>query len=286
MFLMRLFRKIHTASRYFRSLNQEKKKVGFVPTMGALHNGHLSLIARSKEENDITVCSIFINPAQFNNLQDLQKYPRTTTNDIQKLNAIGCDALFIPSVEEMYPDHKFILTNDAKLGYLENIMEGIHRPGHFRGVVLILGKLFDIVRPNKAYFGEKDYQQLAVVKRMVETKKLPIKIIGCPTVREADGLAMSSRNIRLSPEQRVISKIIPKILFEATRKREKLSISELKKWVVKNVESTGTIAVEYFEIVDETSLLPIKRWDQTSSPRGCIAVKIGNIRLIDNIALI
>lgn len=252
--------------------------------MGALHRGHISLIERSKRENNITVCSIFVNPIQFNDKNDLDKYPRTLEEDIHKLNSARCDYLLAPPSEEMYssPESKKIALN---LGLLDKVMEGTHRPGHFEGVCVVVKRLFEITTPNKAYFGEKDFQQLAIIKYMVKTLKIQVEVIGCPTVREADGLAMSSRNTLLNTNERKNSSHIAQTLFEAKKFAKEKTIDELKKWVVSRINENPFLATEYFEIINSETLQPITAWTDASSIRACIAVKIGSIRLIDNIAL-
>ena len=200
---MKTFERSDQIKAFIKRLKDSNKTVGFVPTMGALHSGHISLMEKAKRENDVLVCSIFVNPTQFNDTSDFKNYPRTLDKDIEKLNAIRCDVLFIPHKEEMYPESNNspdIIGVD--FGHLDKVMEGVHRPGHFNGVGAIVTKLFDIIEPDASYFGEKDYQQLIIIKHLVKTLKLPIKIVACPTIRDEDGLAMSSRNELLSPEER------------------------------------------------------------------------------------
>ena len=259
---------------------EEKKSIGFVPTMGALHEGHLSLIECSNRQNDITVVSVFVNPSQFNRRDDYEKYPRDLTSDLHQLEEAGCDVAFTPSEKEMYPeeDHR---TFD--FGQLDRVMEGSHRPGHFNGVARIVSKLFEVVTPDRAYFGEKDFQQLAIIRELVRQMNDSIEIIGCPIIREEDGLAMSSRNARLTPEQRKQAAEISRALFEARDQMDRLTVEQVKKRVVEHLNKNPIIDVEYFEIVDENSLLPIEKWDETPHKRGCVAAWVGDVRLIDNV---
>jgi pantoate--beta-alanine ligase len=258
--------------------------------MGALHRGHISLLERAKRENDVSVASIFVNPLQFNDKKDLENYPRTLEQDIEKLVSCRCDFLFTPSAEEMYGKHfsNKIWNNEFTvfdLGHLDKVMEGKYRPGHFQGVCTVVKKLFDIVKPDKAYFGEKDFQQLVIIRYMVKALGLPLEIISCPTVRESDGLAMSSRNMLLNSEERKNAAHIAKTLFAVKEKYKSIAVSDLKKWVEEKISENPFLHLEYFEIVDSETLLPIQSWEGSKSPRACIAVKIGTIRLIDNICL-
>jgi len=263
-----------------KDLKKQGSSVGFVPTMGALHEGHLSLIKRSNKENNITVVSIFVNPTQFNDQEDYKRYPRIISDDIKKLERVKCDFLFTPTKEEMYPEED---KREFDFGNLDKVMEGAHRPGHFRGVALIVSKLFEIVNPHKAYFGEKDFQQVAIIKHLTKQLDFDIDIISCPIVREEDGLAMSSRNTLLSEDQRKNVSLISKILFESVNKMKLVSLSETKDWVIRKINENPFLKVEYFEIVDSESLEPIMDWNQSNNITGCIAVHVGNIRLIDNI---
>lgn len=254
--------------------------------MGALHQGHIALIERARKENDITVSSIFVNPLQFNDKKDLEKYPRTLKADIEKLKQAGCDLLFAPSADEMYPSSPGAGNQKPgallDLGILDKVMEAAHRPGHFQGVCTVVKKLFDIVSPHKAYFGEKDFQQVAVIRHMVKTLRLPVEIIACPTVREADGLAMSSRNTLLSPEERKNAPLIYKTMT-AARDKGRGTIIDIKKWVEEQINSSPYMQLEYFEIVNEETLMPVQSLKDRTSLRACIAVKTGAVRLIDNI---
>lgn len=254
--------------------------IGFVPTMGALHNGHLSLVSASRSQCKCTVVSIFVNPTQFNDKNDLKNYPRTFENDAKMLEDAGVDIIFAPSEQEMYPEPDTRIFN---FGDIDKVMEGEHRPGHFNGVAQIVSKLFDVVLPDKAFFGEKDFQQLAVIKQLVKQGNYPVDIVPCPIIRESDGLAMSSRNMLLSPEQRKSAVHISKALFESVNNTKVLSVEELKRSVVENINADANLDVEYFEIVDDTYLKPIKSWSESNVKVGCVAVRVGKIRLIDNI---
>lgn len=257
--------------------------LGFVPTMGALHNGHLALVKKSKLENDICVCSIFVNPTQFNNPKDLEKYPRQLDRDVSLLESVNCDLLFIPEVEEMYPEGEHEIR--FNFGELESVMEGADRPGHFQGVGTIVKKLFDIVEPDKAYFGNKDYQQLLIIKSITQQYKLSPKIIGCDIVREDDGLAMSSRNQRLSTAQRLAAPQIYTVLKAAKGKNRTLDVESLKLWVAKQINNNELMELAYFEISDAETLEPIMKWGKNQRAMGFIVVNMGEIRLIDNIEL-
>ena len=279
---MEKFYTIKSLQAKISSLKKQGKTIGFVPTMGALHKGHISLIDYSTKDNDITVASIFVNPTQFNNPEDLKKYPRTIEKDIEKLEWAKTNILFAPTEQEMYPEKD---TRKFDFGNLETVMEGKHRPGHFNGVAQIVSKLFEAVKPNKAYFGQKDFQQYVVIKQLAKKHQqhLNIEIISCPIIREPDGLAMSSRNVRLNPEQRKNATLISQSLFQAKQIRNEKEISELKKCIAKQINENEHLKVEYFDIVDAQNLETIKNWDETNTKVGCIAVFCGDIRLIDNI---
>jgi pantoate--beta-alanine ligase len=279
---MKIFEHIEATRSHLRSVTRQGLSVGFVPTMGALHEGHLSLVTRAKKENDYVVVSIFVNPIQFNNQQDLMNYPKDVEADIKKLQAVGCDMLFIPSVTEMYPEP---VTTVYDLGHLDKVMEGRYRPGHFNGVVIVVRKLFDIIKPDRAYFGEKDFQQLVIIRHMTTQLDLPIKIIACPTVREEDGLAMSSRNMRLTTEQRRQAPFIYRVLLTVKARAGHSTIPELRVYVEKQFEKTESMKIEYFEIADIHTLLPVNNWSESQNIIACIAVYVGEIRLIDNIIL-
>lgn len=265
----------------FLALEREKgKKVGLVPTMGALHAGHISLVKRCVAENDICVVSDFVNPTQFNDKHDLETYPRTLEADCALLEPVGCDYVFAPSVEEMYPEPD---TRVFNLGPVAEVMEGPRRPGHFNGVAQVVSKLFYIVEPDNAYFGEKDFQQIAVIREMVRQLNLPVHIVDCPIQREADGLALSSRNTRLTPEQRQKAPVIARTLKESTTFVPAKSVQEVIDYVVNTINQVPEMEVEYFEIVDGNTMQPIQNWSDTTYPVGCITVYCGEVRLIDNI---
>lgn len=261
-------------------LRQQGKSVGLVPTMGALHAGHASLVKRCVAENQITVVSDFVNPTQFNDLNDLKKYPRTLDADCQLLDACGASFVFAPSVEEIYPEPD---TRHFSYAPLDTVMEGAFRPGHFNGVCQIVSKLFDIVKPDRAYFGEKDFQQLAIIREMVKQMKFPLEIVGCPIVREADGLALSSRNSRLNDEERKNALNISKTLFESRNFAASHSVAETKQFVEEAINQAPGLRLEYFELVDGRTLQSIQNWDDTDYAVGCITVFCGEVRLIDNI---
>jgi len=258
--------------------------VGFVPTMGALHEGHLKLVKRSKDENDVTVVSIFVNPIQFNNSADLEKYPRTIATDLEKLQLAGCNIVFIPEVDEMYPDGtpEFPELNFGPLG---QVMEGSFRPGHFKGVAIVVDRLFSIVNPDRAYFGKKDYQQLAIVQFMVKQLNHKVTIIPCETVREDDGLAMSSRNIRLTRAERDLAPEIYRILKGVKERAGLMDIPHLKNWAMEQFSLNPAFQVEYFEIGDCHSLQPADQKSVTKQGVAFVAVYLGGVRLIDNIEL-
>lgn len=281
---MSVFTKKSDLTAHLDRIKNPKTKIGFVPTMGALHEGHLSLLKESLKNNGITVVSIFVNPTQFNNAEDLEKYPRTLDRDVEKINSLSKDILvYAPSVEDIYEGN----TKSTAFDYdgLELQMEGAHRPGHFDGVGTIVKKLFEIVQPTNAYFGEKDFQQLQIVKKMVEKHQLPVTVHGCPIHREANGLAMSSRNERLSETARKEAALIYRILKNAKKKFENHSAKEVVDFVTKEFQKHPNFQLEYFEIADEATLLPCIRKSKTKKYRGFIAIFINNIRLIDNISL-
>jgi pantoate--beta-alanine ligase len=283
---MHIFNTISETQQYLNAQQRARKTIGFVPTMGALHAGHISLIERAKTENDLAVCSIFVNPTQFNNPDDLKKYPRTLEHDCEMLLPVGCDVVFAPSAEEMYPSLPQLKMD---FGTLETIMEGKFRPGHFNGVGIVVSKLFNIVKPDKAYFGLKDLQQVAVIRRMVQELSFDLEIIPCPTLRETDGLAMSSRNTRLSPEARALAPQIYKALNLA---KEKLQSGEsvievqatVNEYFANNPEfERADFRMEYFEAADFDNLLPIETKIANGKTALCIAAFLGGVRLIDNI---
>ena len=261
-------------------LSAQGKKVGLVPTMGALHAGHASLVKRSVNENEVTVVSVFVNPTQFNDKNDLVKYPRTLDADCKLLEACGATYAFAPSVEEMYPEPD---TRQFSYAPLDTVMEGAFRPGHFNGVCQIVSKLFEAVKPHRAYFGEKDFQQLAIIREMVRQMQFDLEIVGCPIVREEDGLALSSRNARLSAEERENALKISQTLFKSRTFAATHTVGETLKFVEDAIAAVLGLRLEYFEIVDGNTLQKVDNWNQTSYVVGCITVFCGDVRLIDNI---
>jgi len=267
-----------------RTILSDKRKeglsIGFVPTMGALHQGHLSLVEQAGEKTGFVVVSIFVNPTQFNDKGDLERYPRDLQRDVDLLTPTASGLVFAPEPEEIYPEPD---TRQFNFGLLEQVMEGKFRPGHFNGVAQVVSRLFDIVEPDKAFFGQKDFQQLAIINEMVRKLELPVEIIPCPIIRESDGLAMSSRNMLLTSDQRKNAAHISATLFEAVNKTGELNVEELCNWVTNCINKNEYLNTEYFEIVDSVSLLPVKNWNDPCRKVGCIAVHCGKIRLIDNI---
>lgn len=277
---MKIVSKIQDLKGYLAQERLNNRRIGFVPTMGALHAGHLSLVKHCVDENDICVVSVFVNPTQFNDKKDLETYPRTLEKDCELLQSAGCDYVFAPSVEEMYPEPD---TRVFDFGKVMQVMEGARRPGHFNGVAQVVSKLFYIVEPDNAYFGEKDFQQIAVIRAMVKQLGLSVKINDCPILREADGLAMSSRNTRLTPELRQKAPLIARTLKESTNFAPAKGVQEVIDYVVNTINQEPDMEVEYFEIVDGNTLESIKDWKDTDYPVGCITVYCGEVRLIDNI---
>jgi pantoate--beta-alanine ligase len=276
---------IYKTAEELRSFVTKERKQGhriaFVPTMGALHEGHLSLVRRALKENDCCIVSVFVNPTQFNNPRDLETYPRTLDADSRLLASIGTTALFAPEVETIYPEPD---TRVFHVGAVAEVMEGKYRPGHFNGVMQVVSRLFDLVQPDCAYFGEKDFQQIAVLRAMAREIKSPVEIIACPIVREEDGLARSSRNTLLSEEGRAQAPNIYRILSESRTWSKELSPKAVIERATQLLDAIPTLRVEYFEIVDADTLQPITRWEDSSKPHGCITVYCGEVRLIDNIA--
>ncbi len=277
---MEILKTIPEVKSYLDLYHKNQTSIGFVPTMGALHAGHISLVHQSKNDNSITGVSIFVNPTQFNDKTDLKNYPRTLETDLSLLKNEGVDFVFAPTENEMYPEPDKRVFD---FGQLDKVMEGQHRPGHFNGVAQIVSKLFDIVQPTRAYFGQKDFQQLAIIRRMVEMLDLRVEIVPCPIIREKDGLAMSSRNLLLSKEQRQSASLISKTLFEACNKAGQDTIKNLADWVVSTINKDPNLVVEYFELANSFTLEPVSSWDDAKSVVGCIAVKAGSVRLIDNV---
>ena len=263
--------------------NGQGLSLGYVPTMGALHQGHLTLVEKAIKESDICLCSIFVNPTQFNNSGDLENYPMRTEQDLKLLKDSGCDLVFIPPKEEIYPAD--FRAKDYDFGLLDKVMEGANRPGHFQGVASVVSRLFDIVKPNKAFFGEKDFQQLAIIRALSKMENRALEIVPCPIIREEDGLAMSSRNLLLSPEHRQIAPKIYHILSQAKSLKDRLSVLELKQWIAGEFQKEALLELEYFEISDYQSLKPSLQWSDYQKHIACIAVFAGPVRLIDNIVL-
>ena len=274
---------VHTIQELRAELDIQRKagkKIGFVPTMGALHEGHASLVRRAVAENEVVVVSDFVNPTQFNDKNDLLKYPRTLEADCELLEKEGAAYVFAPSVEEVYPEPD---TRQFSYAPLDTVMEGKYRPGHFNGVCQVVSKLFMMVEPDKAYFGEKDFQQLAIIREMVKQMNFPLEIVGCPIVREADGLALSSRNARLSEKERLQALSISKTLFQSKEYAATHTVEETQKFVEDGIAAAEGLELEYFELVDGTTLQKISTWDETNYAVGCITVYCGEVRLIDNI---
>ncbi len=278
---MELFKTKGEIREYLKAKKKDGVAIGFVPTMGALHEGHLSLFREAKDENDIVVGSIFVNPTQFNNSSDLENYPRTLEKDLKMLEEEGCDVVFNPTVEEMYPEPD---NTEFDFGGLDKVMEGKFRPGHFNGVASVVKKLFEIVEPDRAYFGLKDYQQLLIIHKMIKSFNLPVELVPCPIVREKNGLAMSSRNELLSKSERKQASLIYKTLKFVKVQAGFQPIHELKNYVEREFKRKN-IKLEYFEIVDMYTLEPLKTWLGSKNVIACIAAYVGNVRLIDNIIL-
>ena len=262
--------------------NCPKEGIGFVPTMGALHAGHRSLVERARRENDTVVVSVFVNPTQFNDKNDLKNYPRTPEADCAVLEAAGADIVFMPSVEDIYPEPD---TRQFDFGMVDKVMEGATRPGHFNGVAQVVSRLFALVNPARAYFGEKDFQQIAVIKAMVEQLSIDIEIVECAIVRAEDGLALSSRNELLTPEHRKAAPHIYATISQCADKIESMTPAELTAWVVETIDSNPLLKTIYFEAVDATTMQRVDGWDASTRVQGCCAVQAGDIRLIDNIKI-
>ncbi|MBL4654859.1 MAG: pantoate--beta-alanine ligase [Bacteroidia bacterium] len=279
---------VHTISEIRSNINFQKQKgqtIGFVPTMGALHEGHLSLVRRAKSECDIVVTSIYVNPAQFNDPNDLKKYPRTLESDLELLKKEQCELVFTPTETEISGSEKPDVSQ-YDFGQLESVMEGKFRQGHFKGVAYIVHSLFDIITPDKAYFGEKDFQQLTIIQELVKIYNLPVEIVPCSTIRESDGLAMSSRNINLSEEERKTALLLSSSLYQSKELANSLSPLKVKDQIIKELQSNDHLQLEYFDIIDAKKLQPINEWNESNQVRACIAAYVGNIRLIDNMKII
>jgi pantoate--beta-alanine ligase len=281
---MKIFNTIGGLDAELNLFRSQAKTIGFVPTMGALHHGHLSLVEIAGRQNDIVLVSIFVNPTQFNNPDDLRNYPRDLQADLELLKTTACKIVFAPDEKEIYPDE-----NSKKsifdFGHLSRVLEAKFRPGHFDGVGTIVKRLFEIVRPNKAYFGQKDIQQFLIINNLNNNylNDLHIELVKCPIIREPDGLAMSSRNVLLNLSQRKSAIQISRILFEAARNFENYTTESLKNFVIDNINKDPNLKVEYFELVSDPDLLPVENWDNRIKILACIAVQVGNVRLIDNI---
>jgi pantoate--beta-alanine ligase len=277
---MIVYRTRDDLSGHLNSVGRDNNSIALVPTMGALHRGHMSLVEKAASENDVVVVSIFVNPSQFNDPRDLESYPRTLDRDLEMLQKLEADLVFVPSIKEMYPvvdDRVF------DLHPLDKVMEGKHRMGHFNGVAQIVSRLFLLTLPDRAYFGQKDFQQLVIVRRLTEILNLDIQIVPCPIVREKDGLAMSSRNERLTKEERKLAPYIYETLKLAREKKEEFSPSELKVWVRDRFDRHSELSLEYFEIVEDKALKSITDWAEGANKVACLAVQLGRVRLIDNL---
>jgi pantoate--beta-alanine ligase len=277
---MLIFTKIADLQGFLKGIRINNQTVGFVPTMGALHEGHLSLVAASREQCDVTICSVFVNPTQFNDKADLVNYPRMPEIDAGMLEKAHCDALFIPSTEEIYPNEE---TGKFDFGYLDKVLEGSHRPGHFNGVAQVVKRLFEIVQPDKAFFGSKDYQQVMIVKMLVKQMGSPIRVVSCPTLREPDGLAMSSRNMLLSQEERQVAALIPGMMQMARSIAGFEGIEAAKKFILQKVNEQPLMKLDYYEICDSESLKPLSALAPGDNAISLIAVFVGKVRLIDNL---
>lgn len=279
---MKIIHTVRDLKATLADFRAQGKSVGLVPTMGALHEGHASLVRRSVKENDVTVVSIFVNPTQFNDKQDLAKYPRTLEADCALLEGIGATIAFAPSVEEVYPEPD---TRTFSYPPTDTVMEGGFRPGHFNGVCQVVSKLFMMVEPDRAYFGEKDFQQIAVIRRMVDDLQFKLQVIPCPIVREESGLALSSRNTLLSAEEKELAVNISRVLFISRHYAKSHTLAESKAWVVETLNALDGLEVQYYEIVDGRSLESLTSWDDSNDIVGCITVFCGHlpVRLIDNV---
>ena len=262
--------------------NCPKEGIGFVPTMGALHRGHRSLVERARQENETVVVSVFVNPTQFNDKNDLKNYPRTPEADCAILEAAGADVVFMPTVEDIYPEPD---TRVFDFGLVDKVMEGATRPGHFNGVAQVVSRLFALVNPQRAYFGEKDFQQIAVIKAMVAQLAIEVDIVECAIVRGEDGLALSSRNELLTLEHRKAAPHIYATISQCAAKMESMSPSELTAWVVETIDSNPLLKTIYFEAVDAKTMQKVEAWSDSERIQGCCAVQAGDIRLIDNIRI-
>lgn len=265
---------------HLKTWQDEGKTIGFVPTMGALHEGHASLVQKAGEENDAVVVSIFVNPTQFNDPSDLENYPRRLEADLELLQSMKVSITFVPPLKEMYPEED---RRTFDIGGLDQVMEGTYRPGHFNGVAQIVSKFFELIRPAKAYFGQKDFQQLVIVRRLVEILQMEIEVVPCPIVRDKDGLALSSRNALLNDEERKAAPFIYQTLKLAREKKGTLTPEEVRTWVASRFHDQPLMRLEYFDIVEDQGLAPVSRWSEPVNKVGCIAVQLDRVRLIDNL---
>ena len=281
---MLLFKRIKDLKIFLETSRNEGKKIGFVPTMGALHEGHISLVSKSNERCDFTVCSIFVNPTQFNESSDLEKYPRTTGQDIEKLVKNNCSVLFFPDESEIYPSSR----KDKKkidFGSLATCLEGEKRPGHFDGVAQVVKRLLEIVQPDELFLGLKDYQQFLIISRMVDILQMQIEVVGCPTIRENDGLALSSRNVRLGEQSRKTALELSQTLQHTQKSFDHEKIAQLKANATKRLSTLPNLKLEYFEIADSKTLKPLKEAEARNGVIACVAAYVGEVRLIDNIII-
>jgi len=279
---MKVIRTIKETREFIAEIKSAGKSVGLVPTMGALHAGHIALVNMATAENDYVAASIFVNPIQFNNKEDLAKYPRPIEDDIRKLEEVACDLLFYPEVSEMYPEP---VVDKYNFGQLDKVLEGKFRPGHFNGVAVVVRKLLEIITPDHAYFGMKDYQQLRIIQTMTSTLNLPVEIVPCPTIREKDGLAMSSRNIRLSKNERSVAPAIFQVLSFLKQNFSQMTVAEAEQWAISKLNKYDEMDVEYLSVVDAETLMPVSEWYEAKSLIVCTAVNVGKIRLIDNMMI-
>ena len=280
---MQLIKSIAELEQYIANLRNENKTIGFVPTMGALHEGHLQLVRRAVAENDVAIVSVFVNPTQFNDKNDLAKYPRTLEADAALLESVGCMAVFAPEANEFYTEEEMNSTFQFDFAGLDEVMEGKFRPGHFNGVVQVVSKLFRLVKPTRSYFGEKDFQQLAIIRHMVRTMDFDVEIVGCPIVREESGLARSSRNMLLSEAERAVAANIHAVLKESTSFYSMTTVQELHDATIAAINRHEGLEVEYYDIVNGDTLQSIEKWEDADYVVGCITVYCGSVRLIDNI---
>ena len=277
---MKTFSKVSDLKQELSKLNPAG--IGFVPTMGALHAGHRSLVEMARRECETVVVSVFVNPTQFNDKNDLRNYPRTPEADAALLEAAGADYVLMPSVEEIYPEPD---TRQFDFGQIDKVMEGATRPGHFNGVAQVVSRLFDMVQPAKAYFGEKDFQQIAVIKAMVKQLNMSVEIVECPIIRDVDGLALSSRNTLLTSAHRAAAPHIYEVISQCAARSAEMSPAELTQWVTEQVEANELLKVIYFQAVDALSMQQVASWEESERVQGCIAVQAGEIRLIDNVKI-